>query len=114
MEYGGQLEADRVQVPHMLGMTVRQARKAGHEAGVVVVSADVDGPPLGSLTWPGVWIVIAQRPAAGAWVPRWANVVIDFEELRGGEAAGDREPRNPLPDPGRLAVEADSPDESTA
>ena len=94
MERGGGRQADRVQVPQLVGLVVRDARTAGHQAGVVVVSADVDGPPLGGLTWPGVWIVTAQRPAPGAWVPRWDNVVIEFEELRGGEHAagliGDR------------------------
>jgi hypothetical protein len=114
MERGGRREADRVQVPLLVGMVVREARDAGHQAGVVVVSADVDGPPLGGLTWPGVWMVTAQRPAAGTWVPPWENVVIEFEEQRGGEHAGDREPRIPRPDPGALAAEAESPDESAA
>ena len=70
----------------LIGLRVRQARTAGGEAGVVVVSSDLDGPPLGALTWPGVWIVTAQQPAAGAWVPRWSNVVIQFAEADGGEA----------------------------
>lgn len=39
------------------------------------------------------------------------NVVIEFEELRGGEGAGDREPRIPLPDLGALAAEAEPPAE---
>jgi hypothetical protein len=109
MQRGGQRAPDEVQVPLLLGMAVRQARTTGHQAGVVVVSADIDGPPLGSLTWPGVWIVTAQRPAAGAWVQRWENVVIEFEELPGGEAAGDREPLDPRPDAGGLAAEDQSP-----
>jgi hypothetical protein len=45
-------EADQVMVPMVVGMTVVDARQAGHRAGLVVVSADVDGPPLGALTWP--------------------------------------------------------------
>ena len=75
-------------MPLLVGMLVPQARAAGHEAGVVVVSADVDGPPLGGLTWPGVWRVTAQRPSAGTWVSRWDNVIIDFEEQPGGGSAG--------------------------
>ena len=78
-------EPDRVEVPQLVGMLVREARQAGHQAGVVVVSADLDGPPLGALTWPGVWIVTAQRPAPRSWVARWENVVIEFEEQ--GQAA---------------------------
>jgi len=44
---------------------VRLARNAGHQAGVVVVSGNVDGSPLGGLRWPGVWIVTAQRQEPG-------------------------------------------------
>jgi hypothetical protein len=82
-------EPDRVEVPQLVGMLVREARQAGHQAGVVVVSADLDGPPLGALTWPGVWIVTAQRPAPRTWVARWQNVVIEFEE-QGQAASGGR------------------------
>jgi hypothetical protein len=84
MERSGGDEAGQVEVPQLIGMTVPEARRAGHQAGVVVVSADVDGPPLGGLTWPGVWVVAAQRPAPGTCLRRWDNVVIEFEELRGG------------------------------
>ena len=68
---------------------MQEALQAGHQAGVVVVSAALDGPPLGALTWPGVWIVTAQRPAPGTWVARWENVVIEFEE-QGQAASGGR------------------------
>ncbi|HEY2639938.1 MAG TPA: PASTA domain-containing protein [Streptosporangiaceae bacterium] len=106
-EWGEAVEAE---VPHLVGMNVRDARQAGHQAGLVVVSADTDGPPLGALTWPGVWIVTVQRPAPGTRLSRWDNVVIEFEEQRGGNA-GDREPRPPAPDPGALAVDLEPPDE---
>ena len=104
----------QVEVPQLVGMVVADARQAGHQAGLVVVSADVDGPPLRGLAWPGTWIVTAQRPAPGAWLTRWDNVVIEFEELRGGESAGDREPRMPLPDPGALVAELERPDQPGA
>jgi hypothetical protein len=80
-------EASQVMVPKLVGMTVADARQAGHRARLVVVSANVDGPPLGALTWPGTWIVTSQRPEAGSWVPGWANVVIEFRRLPGGEGA---------------------------
>ena len=102
-------EVGRVEVPDLVGMAVPEARRKGHEAGLVVVSADSDGPPLGGLTWPGTWIVTAQHPAPGAWLSRWDNLVIEFEERRGGEGAGDREPRIPLPGPGALAAELPPP-----
>lgn len=71
----------RVTVPLLVGMTVREARRVGHEGGVVVTSADIDGPPLGALTWPGTWKVTAQRPVAGSRVERWSTVVIEFEKV---------------------------------
>ena len=95
----------RVTVPLLVGMTAREARNVGHDSGVVVTSADVDGPPLGALTWPGTWIVTAQRPTAGSHVERWSTVVIEFEERPGGGGAGDREPRAPLPEPPMMRAE---------
>ncbi|MFD0202782.1 MULTISPECIES: PASTA domain-containing protein [Saccharothrix] len=85
------------QVPHLVGLTVPQARKTGNDAGVVVTSRDVDGPPLAELTWPGTWIVTAQHPTAGERVRRGTPVAIDFEEYPDAGGAGDREPRHPLP-----------------
>jgi len=111
MARGGAGEAGQVEVPDLAGMIVADARRKGHEAGLVVVSADPDGPPLAGLSWPGIWVVTAQHPAPGIRLSRWDNVVIEFEELRGGEGAGDREPRIPLPDPGALAAEAEPPAE---
>jgi hypothetical protein len=114
MERGGEPEPGKVEVPMLVGLSVRDARNTGHQAGVVIVSADVDGPPLGALTWPGVWIVTTQRPVPGTRVPRWENVVIEFEELRGGEHAGDREPRIPPTGPGALTAEIESADDPSA
>ena len=111
MARGGLGEAGRVEVPDLVGLVVADARRRGHEAGVVVVSADLDGPPLGGLTWPGTWIVTAQRPVGGVVLNRWDIVVIEFRELPGGEGAGDREPRIPLPDPHALAAELEPPAE---
>jgi hypothetical protein len=87
MARGGSGEVGQVMVPMVVGMTVTDARQVGHRARLVVVSADVDGPPLGALTWPGTWIVTSQRPAAGTWLARWDNLVIEFRELPGGGGA---------------------------
>lgn len=77
-------DAVRAAVPSLVGMTVGEARGIGHDSGVVVTSADLDGPPLGELTWPGTWIVTSQRPAAGSYVERWSTVVIEFKERPSG------------------------------
>jgi hypothetical protein len=89
----------RVVVPDLVGLLVQDA---GHEAAVVVVvAADVDGPPLGALAWPGLWVVTAQDPEPGTEVGKWENVRVTFRRADGGEA-GDREPRLPLPIPDDL------------
>lgn len=99
-----------VAVPSLIGMHVSEARSVGHHSGVIVTSANADGPPLGALTWPGTWIVTAQRPLAGTHVKRRPTVVIEFEERRDG-GAGDREPRVPLPEPPMMRAERDEADE---
>lgn len=95
------------EVPELVGLTVREARNLGHKAGFVVTAADVDGPPLGELTWPGIWVVTAQAPSPGTRLRRWENVVIEFEKLSGDGEGGVREPRRPLPDPGMFGMERD-------
>ena len=102
----------QVEVPDLVGMAVADARQAGHHAGLVVISGDPDGTPLGGLAWPGVWVVTAQHPIAATRLNRWDTVIIEFEEVRGGEGgAGDREPRIPLPGPSAVAAERDPPAE---
>ena len=95
----------RVVVPDLVGLDVPFARDVGEDAAIVVVAADVDGPPLGSLTWPGVWVVTGQDPVADTRVPKWDNVHITFGRADGNQA-GDREPRLPPPDPGHLEAHA--------
>jgi hypothetical protein len=87
----GPSNADEVTVPDIVGLIVTHARKVAWEAGLVIASSDPDGPPVGALTWPGVWVVTAQHPAAGSLMRRRGSLVIEFKELPGGEA-GDREP----------------------
>ena len=85
-------------MPDLVGLEVRAAGEVGHAAAVLVVSADVDGPPLGVLSWPGTWLVTRQQPAAGSSVARWDPVHITFRRADGDDA-GDREPRLPSPSP---------------
>ena len=44
MARGGPGDVGQVGVPDVVGMIVSEARRKGHEAGLVVVSADPDGP----------------------------------------------------------------------
>lgn len=107
MTWVGPNNAEEVRVPDLVGLTVPAARKIAWESGVVITSADRDGPPLGALTWPGVWIITAQRPAPGTLVRRLEWVVVDFRKQGPGEDDGDREPRNPHPPLDALSAELD-------
>jgi hypothetical protein len=75
--------AGRVEVPNLIGLTVPAAREVGHDTGVVVAAKDLDGPPLGALTWPGTWMVTAQIPTPGHHLRRGAVVMIEFEKVSG-------------------------------
>jgi hypothetical protein len=88
----GPSSAEEVTVPHLVGLTVATARKVAWDAGVVIAAEDPDGPPLGALTWPGVWIVTGQRPPAGAVLRRQGSVVVDFEQTSAGGEGGYQEP----------------------
>lgn len=102
MEHRRRRPADLVSVPDVVGLTVRAGLRVAGEAGVALVAPDPDGPPLRALTWPGVFVVTEQRPAPGTRVHRWDSVVVRCRAGAEGGPAGVREPRQPLPDPGRL------------
>jgi len=53
-------------VPDLVGLGVRRRRTSGTPRQWVVVTADVDGRPLGALAWPGPFLVTGRLslPAA--------------------------------------------------
>lgn len=81
MSWMGPSSGDEVTVPDLVGMTVADARRAAFDAGLVAAAADPDGPPLGALTWPGVWLVTSQSPAPGSRMRRWGSLVVGFAEV---------------------------------
>ncbi|KQV05583.1 MULTISPECIES: PASTA domain-containing protein [unclassified Kitasatospora] len=95
MTWIGPSNSPRVTVPDIVGLLLPHARTVASNAGLALATGDPDGPPVGALTWPGVWVVTAQHPAAGARMRRWGSLVIEFKELPG--TAEDREPRRPPP-----------------
>jgi hypothetical protein len=99
-----QRAADVVIVPDVVGMTVTDARRIANEAGVSLAQPDPDGPPLGALTWPGVWFVTEQDPSPGSELYRWDSVRVRFRGADADGLAGVREPRRPLPDPDVLSA----------
>ncbi|MGH9089049.1 MAG: PASTA domain-containing protein [Acidimicrobiales bacterium] len=97
-----------VVVPQLIGLPVGEARSLADAAELILTSGAPDGPPLGSLTLTGYWVVTEQRPPAGTAVEPASLVVIDFEDGGGGEA-GDREPRTPRPPTRLLTAECNEP-----
>ncbi|MHB1712139.1 MAG: PASTA domain-containing protein [Acidimicrobiales bacterium] len=99
-----------MRVPSLVGLNVADARRLGHEAGLVVVSDDPDGVPLGERTWPGVWFVTAQVPPAGTWCAPGDVVTVSFEQRGGGAPVREpRRPSGPLPaDVIRLPMEGEA------
>ena len=94
-----------VRVPNVVGMSWDDARHVLHEAGLVGVGPDQDGPPLAVLGWPN-GVVTDQSPESGARVPPGSPVTLWVE--RGG-GSGVREPRRPKPDIGTGYARRDEP-----
>lgn len=69
--------ADRVTVPDVVGLPVHFGRDVANEAGVALANPDPDGPPLAELTWPGLFYITSQSPAAGSTVYRWDSVAVE-------------------------------------
>lgn len=67
-------------VPDFVGQPVHIARDIASKAGLSLASADPDGPGLGTRTWPGLFWVTGQLPAAGASIERGTQVQIEFVE----------------------------------
>ena len=97
-----------VAVPDLVGLEVRQARGVADSFDLFITSGNPDGPPISALTWPGRWVVTAQRPSPRTVVPRASWILVVFEE-RGGGQAGDREPRVPDPPEGTIRLERSLP-----
>ncbi|WP_326943127.1 PASTA domain-containing protein [Amycolatopsis sp. NBC_01307] len=77
-------------VPNFRGRQALDARLSGHDAGLFVQGPDPDSPhPLLNGR------VVAQIPAAGTRLTRWGTVTVWI--TGGGDPAGVREPRRPLP-----------------
>ncbi|HEY4457580.1 MAG TPA: hypothetical protein VGN81_24925 [Pseudonocardiaceae bacterium] len=77
-------------VPNFLGKQALDAWLAGHDAGLLLQGPDPDSrhPLLNG-------VVVGQRPEAGVDVARWDAVTVWV--TGGGDGAGVREPRRPLP-----------------
>ena len=85
-----------VVVPDVIGMSFDQARRVLHDARLVPVSSEPDGPSLFVLGLSAA-VVVNQDPKAGMSGAPGSSVTLWLG--RGGGSAGVREPRRPRPDP---------------
>ena len=107
------MERPRVElvlVPDLVGLDVPYAREVAHEAGIVPVTDNPDGPGLGARSWPGPFVITHQWPVAGEFIPRFDPVTVWFTRGRGGEGSHDRLPEDPpTPELRAHAVPEDEP-----
>jgi PASTA domain len=90
-------------VPAVVGLTVHDAIEYADWAGVGI-GRDPDGPPLSELVYPGdEFVVTSQTPPPGTRLRRYETVSVEWSSV-GGDGAGVREPRRPLPPTVRLAA----------
>ncbi|MBB4913115.1 PASTA domain-containing protein [Streptosporangium saharense] len=98
---------DFVVVPDFRGSQALNAWLAGHDAGVLLQGPDPDSPhPVMD------GVVVAQQPPPGSRIERWGTVTVWVRHDPG--EGGVREPRDPVPPPGTLAVELPGDDQAAA
>ena len=102
--------SDEVVVPAVVGLTVRDAIEYANWA-EVGIGRGPDGPPLESLVYPcDEFVVTSQTPPPGTRLHRYETVIVEWAPI-GGDAAGVREPRRPLPPTFSLKAARELPDE---
>ena len=98
----------RIVIPDLSGMIVRAAAQRATQIGFSLVVAD-PVVPMEALLQSARWTVTDQDPPGGSIRYQGDTVVVILRRDGGGDGAGDREPRRPLPR--RRSDRALSPDD---
>jgi hypothetical protein len=85
----------RIVIPDLVGAIVVGAQRQAELTGFTLVIADPPADPA-TLRMSARWVVDAQEPPGGAGRFRGDTVVVTLRR-DGGDGAGDREPRRPVP-----------------
>ncbi|MFC8039447.1 PASTA domain-containing protein [Paenarthrobacter sp. NPDC057355] len=87
----------KLTVPDLVGQPVHIAQETAANIGFGLAAGDPDGPGLRSRTWPGLFWVSAQDPAAGSVLERGSQIWITF--IQDGQARSDvpEQPGGPPP-----------------
>lgn len=93
---------DRIAIPDLVGAIVVGAQRQAELTGFTLVIADPPADPA-TLRMSARWVVATQEPPAGSTRFRGDTVLVTLRR-DGGDGAGDREPRRPVPP--RLAARA--------
>ena len=97
-------------VPAVVGLTVRDAIEYAGWA-KVGIGRSPDGPPLESLLYPcDEYVVTSQSPPPGTRLRRYETVTVEWAPI-GGDGAGVREPRRPMPPTAQMQAEPDVTDD---
>lgn len=86
---------DRIVIPDLQDAIVIGAQRQAELIGFTLVIADPPADPA-TLRMSARWVVAAQEPPAGSTRFRGDTVVVTLRR-DGGDGAGDREPRHPVP-----------------
>jgi hypothetical protein len=91
------MEIERVAVPDLVGQFVHIARDEVLKLGLDLAGADPDGVPITAATWPGLFCITTQDPAAGTLLSKGDQIRVTW--VREGQARGDvaPSPDHPLP-----------------
>ncbi|SDZ55174.1 hypothetical protein SAMN05216554_4576 [Herbiconiux ginsengi] len=83
-------------VPNVVGLPFHIGRDVASKASVALANPDPDGPPIGSLAWPGLYYIVRQNPAPGTVLYEWDSVAV--EVVKHGDSP-DPAPAIPRPAP---------------
>lgn len=92
-----------ITIPDVVGLTVADGTRAADNVGLVLTSADPNGPLVDPLTSSPQVRIIWQLPHPGSRRNRGEQILVGYEE-NGDGPAGVREPRRPPPNPLRAAA----------
>ncbi|MCS4276609.1 hypothetical protein M2390_001803 [Mycetocola sp. BIGb0189] len=75
-------------VPDCVGQPVHIARDTARELGLSLANIDIDGPPVGALSWPGLYYITSQNPLAGEPANEGDWIFVTIAAHDPGDSAG--------------------------
>jgi hypothetical protein len=89
--------------PDLVGMAFHDARDLVAEMGIALANTDPDGPPIGSLAWPGLFFIATQLPSPGDVLSAGDSIRVTVVKDEDGAAGV---PSRLIPTPPSLSAKA--------